>query len=41
MSAREAGTPLFQPPSPFSTRPAAAGGKTVEPGQGGGDEGHS
>jgi len=37
---REAGTPLYQPPSPFSTRPEAAGGKTVEPGQGGG-EGHS
>jgi len=39
---REAGTPLFQPPSPFSTRPAAAGGKTVEPGQDRpGNEGHS
>jgi len=39
---REAGTPLFQPPSPFSTRPAAAGGKTVEPGQDRpGGEGHS
>jgi NADH-quinone oxidoreductase subunit C len=35
---REAGTPLFQPPAPFSTRPTAAGGKTTEPGQGGGTE---
>ncbi|HEX5009637.1 MAG TPA: NADH-quinone oxidoreductase subunit C [Planctomycetota bacterium] len=34
---REAGTPLFQPPAPFSTRPEAAGGKTAEPGQGGGE----
>jgi NADH-quinone oxidoreductase subunit C len=34
---REAGTPLFQPPSPFSTRPLAAGGKTAEPGAGGGE----
>lgn len=31
---REPGTPLLQPPAPFSTRPLAAGGKTCEPGQG-------
>lgn len=36
---REAGTPLFQPPAPFSTRPLAAGGKTVEPGAEGRGEG--
>jgi NADH-quinone oxidoreductase subunit C len=34
---RPAGTPLFQPPAPFSTRPVAAGGTTAEPGQGGGE----
>ncbi|MBM3984126.1 MAG: NADH-quinone oxidoreductase subunit C [Planctomycetes bacterium] len=37
--ARAAGTPLEQPPAPFSTRPLAAGGKTCEPGQGGGERG--
>jgi NADH-quinone oxidoreductase subunit C len=36
-SPREAGTPLNQPPGPFSSRPQASGGRTVEPGQG--DEG--
>jgi len=30
---RKAGEPLFQPPAPFSSRPLASGGRTVEPGQ--------
>jgi NADH-quinone oxidoreductase subunit C len=29
---RAAGTPLEQPPAPFSSRPLASGGRTVEPG---------
>jgi hypothetical protein len=31
-SDRKAGEPLNQPPSPFSSRPLASGGKTCEPG---------
>lgn len=30
---RKAGEPLYQPPSPFSSRPLASGGRTVEPGK--------
>ncbi|MGQ0552307.1 MAG: NADH-quinone oxidoreductase subunit C [Planctomycetota bacterium] len=30
--ARPAGSPLNQPPAPFSSRPLASGGRTVEPG---------
>jgi NADH-quinone oxidoreductase subunit C len=30
---RKAGEPLYQPPAPFSSRPLANGGRTVEPGQ--------
>ncbi|HZM00381.1 MAG TPA: hypothetical protein VFD43_09030, partial [Planctomycetota bacterium] len=30
---RKAGEPLYQPPAPFSSRPLASGGRTVEPGQ--------
>ena len=37
---REAGTPLFQPPAPFSERPVAAGCKTAVPGQGVGGTDH-
>jgi NADH-quinone oxidoreductase subunit C len=32
---RPAGTPLNQPPAPFSSRPLASGGRTVEPKRGG------
>ena len=32
---REPGTPLHQPPAPFSARPLAPGGRTVEPGEAG------
>ncbi len=35
--ARPPGTPLVQPPAPFSSRPVAAGGRTAEPGAGGGE----
>jgi|GEM_PF-967567 len=34
---RPPGTPLVQPPAPFSSRPVAAGGRTAEPGAGGGE----
>jgi NADH-quinone oxidoreductase subunit C len=36
---REPGTPLEQPPSPFSSRPLASGGRTVEPSRDGDDAG--